>query len=144
MHRRVSNGRSQETVEGTEQETHLVGCAVGRTCMKLADLGSCGGLLDTREEARPSVGMFRISDCPVRCETERPIRLWPLLSTGLPGLLGRLNSPFAEQLQHSDSGSVQRELVFTHRTAKHSNVQMSIMQSLASCRWTYRLESPCY
>ena len=49
--------------------------------MKLADLGSCGGLLDTREEASPSVGMLRSRDCPVRWDTERCTRLWPLLST---------------------------------------------------------------
>ena len=62
-------------------QTDLPFCVVGRTCMKLADLGSCGGLLDTREEASPSVGMLRSRDCPVRWDTERCTRLWPLLST---------------------------------------------------------------
>lgn len=43
--------------------------------MKLADLGSCGGRLETREEARPSLGTFLSSDWPVRCDRERWGRL---------------------------------------------------------------------
>ena len=68
--------------------THLPNCDVGRTCMKLADLGSCGGLLDTREEAKPSAGMPLSIDWPVKWDRERCTRLWPLLSGGLVGLLG--------------------------------------------------------
>ena len=73
--------------------THLPNCDVGRTCMKLADLGSCGGLLDTREEAKPSAGMPLSIDWPVKWDRERCTRLWPLLSGGLVGRLGTWRVP---------------------------------------------------
>lgn len=46
----------------TKRQAYLPGFAGGRTCMKLADLGRWGGRLETRDEAKPSVGMFLSRD----------------------------------------------------------------------------------
>ncbi len=43
--------------------------------MKLADLGRWGGRLETRDEAKPSVGMFLSRDWLDKWETERCTRL---------------------------------------------------------------------
>lgn len=51
--------------------------------MKLADLGSCGGRLEMRAEARPCPGMPFSRDWPVRWDMERCTRACAMLSARL-------------------------------------------------------------